>query len=385
MFPTVSKSTKKTIFSTFSAKFCLVYAVFITLFFTSGVQAQIGPIVLTPQKLITIPKEFYIAQITDERPEQKAVAWIYPAAINLKQKTGLQAVDLKGGGLAAIQDFIWQSLPSDKKLRPVLMHIKECRVTESLSAQNRVEGKVALSLSFDLLAGEGSIFLTNYRIDSKYTRPDNQINVPASMLSSSLNAALKYFNTWMDSQANNNPKLAREVKVTFKEYQQKQEGDTIYYAVNRPLRWDDFQDKPRGSKYAASVFPSFGFEEKTEIANGVISIKLEMKTFVPKSGCWVKDFSRDDYTLNHEQRHFDIVKIIEQRFEQKIRATPLSVLNYEGIINYQFYNYFGEMNHLQDQYDDETRHGLNTGEQERWNQRIDQELTALGIKAKNAS
>jgi hypothetical protein len=367
--------------------FAVACTVFTMLFSSFNLPALVKtePIVLTPQKLNATPTEFYIAQITDERADQKAVAWVYPLAANPKQKPGLQAVDLKGGGLAAIQDFIVQSLPRDKKLRPVAVHIKEAKVTEAITAQNRIEGKVALALSFDLMAEPENIYLTNYRIDSKYVRADNQINVPANMLSGSLNAALKYFNSWMDSQANSNPKLAREVKITFKEYQEKPEGDTIYYSVNRPLRWDDFLDKPRGSKYAASVFPSFGFAEKTEIANGVIKVRLEMKTYVPKSGCWVKDFSRDDYTLNHEQRHFDIVKIIEKQFEEKIRATKLPVTNFEGIINYQFYNYFGEMNHMQDQYDDETRHGINTAAQERWNQRIDQELIALGVKAKSAS
>jgi len=380
-----TKCYTKRVYNTFFAVAC---AVFITLFssFNTPVAIKAEPIVLTPQKLAFAPKEFYVARITDERPEQKAVAWIFPPELNRQQKPGLQVVDLKGGGLPAIQNFIWQSFPQNKSLRPLVIRLKECKVTESIAAPDRVEGKVVLSLSFDLITETENIHLTDYRIDSKYMRPNNQINMPATMLSASLNAALKYLNGWMDSQANINPKLAKEVKVTFKDYQEKLEGDTIYYDVKRPLRWEDFQDKPQGTKYAASVFPSFGFEEKSEIANGIIHIRLEMKAFVPKSGCWVKDFSRDDYTLNHEQRHFDIVKIIAKQFEQKIRAAKLPVGNFDGVINYQFYNYFGEMNHLQDQYDDETQHGINTSEQERWNQRIDKELAAFGIvKTSNAS
>ncbi len=368
--------------SGFAIFFAVANTVFITLFSSFAVPApvQVGPIVLMPQKAIITPKEFYVAQITDERPEQKAVAWIYPAVTNPKLKPALQAVDLKGGGLSAIQDFIWQSFPQNKNLRPVVVRLKECKVTETLAVQGRIEGKVAFSLSFDLMAEPENIHLTDYQIDSKYARSDNQINVPATLLSGSLNAALKYLNNWMDSQANNNPKLAKEVKVTFKNYKEKLEGDTIYYDVKRPLRWEDFQDKPQGTKYVASVFPSFGFDEQREIVNGVIRLNLDMKVYVPKSGCWVKNDGRNDYTLNHEQRHFDIVKIIAARFEQKIHTLKLPVSNCDGLINFQYYEFFREMNHLQDQYDDETQHGINNGQQERWNKRIDQELAMFGIK-----
>lgn len=389
MFTLISKSSQKNVLGNIHAKFFAVASAVFTILFSSfnhPAPVKIEPLVLSLQKLEITPKEFYINQVTDERPEQKAVAWIYPPTnLNLKQKPNLQAVDLKGGGLNAIQNFMWQSLPQNKKLRPVLVHLKECRVIESLLAPGRVEGKVALSLSFDLITNNDPVYLTDYRIDTEYTRSDTQMNVPASVLSSSLAAALKYLNTWMNSQANDNPKLAREVKVTFKEYQEKPEGDTIYYAVNRPLKWADFQEKAPNSKYAATVFPSFGFEEKSEIANGVIRIRLEMKTYVPKSACWAKESNRDDYALNHEQRHFDVVKIVEKRFEQKIRAAKLPVTNCDGIINFEFYESFREMNHLQDQYDDETQHGLNTFQQEQWNKKIDQDLAALGIKAKTAS
>lgn len=361
-----------------------ICASFTILFLSSGTSAQfkLTPIVLHPQTLSIVPK-FYITKVADERTEQTAVAWVFPQPV-LKQKPVLQAVDLQGGGLQAVQNFIRQSFPQDKKLKPVIIRLKECKVTESLTAPGRIEGKVAFSLSFDLAADPVNIHLTDYRIDTKYIRGDSQLNAAGQALSGSLISAIKYFNNWMNSQADSNPKLATQVKVIFKDFKEKAEGDTIYYAANRPLTWKDFQEKPRSGKFAAVVFPSLAFEEKQEIVNGEIRLHIDMKIYVPKSACWVKDGERNDYTLNHEQRHFDIVEIVGKRFERKIKAAKLPVTNYDGVINFEYYESFREMNHLQDQYDDETQHGINTTQQERWNKRIDQDLVALGVKKINS-
>ncbi len=76
----------------------------------------------------------------------------------------------------------------------------------------------------------------------------------------------------------------------------------------------------------------------------------------------------------------DIVKIVGEHFKQKISTLKLPVSNCDGPINFEFYESFREMNHLQDQYDDETQHGINTVQQERWNKRIDQDLAVLALK-----
>jgi hypothetical protein len=360
-------------------------ALFIILFLSSGTFApfKLEPIILHPQTLAVAPKEFYIAKVVDERSEQTAVAWVFPLPV-IKQKAVLQAVDLQGGASNAIRNFIWQSFSQNKKLRPVLVKIKEFKVVEAMAGPGRVEGKVAVALSFDLMADPVNIHLTDYRIDTKYIRSENQLNVVEPALRESLISALKYLNNWMNVQGNINPKLATQVKVIFKDFKEKAEGDTIYYAVNRPLTWSDFQEKPRGGKYAAVVFPGLAFEEKQEVVNGEIQLLISMKIYVPKSACWVKDGEHNDYTLNHEQRHFDIVAIVGKRFEQKIKSAKLPVTNYDGIINFEYYESFREMNHLQNQYDDETQHGLNTVQQERWNRRIDQDLAAFGVKKDNS-
>ncbi|MGI4729798.1 MAG: hypothetical protein ACRYGB_14580 [Janthinobacterium lividum] len=365
-------------FSQQKLKACLpvIGAVF-NLFFLSFV-VPVEPIVLHPQLLPFVPKEFFVAEVLDNRNDKSAVGWVYsPAAIKLKPT--LQIINFKGGGTAAMQDFILQSLLRNKTLRPIVIRIKECKITETIAAASRVEGNVALSVTFELQNETGNIYLTDYSLDTKYNRPENQLNIWAPALQESFISALKYFNTWMDQQADHNPKLAKVVKVQFKNHHEKLEGDTIYYSPNRLLTWADFQDKPQGGKYAAMVFPSFGFEEKREIANGEIHLNLDLKVYLPKSASWVKAGNQNDYSLNHEQRHFDLVAIVGKHFEQKIKAAKLPVNNFDGWINVEYYESFREMNRLQKQYDDETEHGINQSKQEEWNIYIDKELSKLNI------
>ncbi len=336
------------------------------------------PIVLHPQPLSVVPKAFFIAAVLDNRTEKSAIARVYPAP-QPKQKPVLQAIDLEGGGTAAMQDFILKSVPRNKSLRPVVIRIKECSLSENLVVPGKVDGRVALFLTFELQNENGNVYLTDYRLDTKYSRSQNQTTIWATVFQQSFIAGLKYFDTWMNQQADHNPNLAKLVKVYISNYHEKPEGDTIYYSPNRPLNWDDFQDKPQAGKYAAVVFPSFGFEEKRDIKNAEIRINLELKVYMPKSACWVKSGSKNSYTLNHEQRHFDLVAIVGKHFEQKIKAVNLPVNNPDGLINVEYYESFREMNRLQKQYDDETAHGINVGKQEEWNAYIDKELVDLGI------
>ncbi len=98
-----------------------------------------------------------------------------------------------------------------------------------------------------------------------------------------------------------------------------------------------------------------------------------------KSSSWVREGARKAYGLNHEQRHFDIVKIVVERFKRKLLSMELAPDDYEGVLGYQYLEVYREMNRMQDEYDSETRHGINKTVQEKWNQRIDEELRDFGV------
>ncbi|MEN0052308.1 MAG: hypothetical protein AAGC65_01500 [Mucilaginibacter sp.] len=349
------------------------------LFFPLILKAQkiTKPIVLINEQLPITAKEFYVANVVDARDDRRAVAWLLPAMVTGTTPGTPYTTDFKGGVLPAIKQFVNVALPPNRSLRPVTISIKKLRLDETVLPGGNVEGKVKISLSFYLQKEDQQVHLIDYTGSAGYNRPASQLIDVEPVVRHALQYGLTYFNTWINREADTNIKLAKGARIIFTDYTEQPEGDTIYYSPKRPLRWDDFKAKPIGGKYEAEVFPSIGYTEEVEVVKGIVNVKLAVKAYVPKSACWVRPGSRNDYSLNHEQRHFDIVKIIAERFKQKLRAEQLTVDNYDGPINVQYLESFHEMNVMQDQYDNETRHGTGTFTQQQWNEKIDKELAGF--------
>jgi hypothetical protein len=350
------------------------------LFAWAGLMPTAPPsIQLQSQTLPFTPKEFHIAAVADERAEQGPIARL---ALVLNQTP--QPVDLEKGVAVSFQQFINQGWKLNKSLRPVAIRVRQCRMTET-AVGNRVTGQFTFAVYFDLLGKddngiETSTRLTEYRTTATYTRPLSQTTVIESTIRQSLVASLKYFNDFINRESGQNEKLATSLTINFIDDNRLTDDDSVHYNPARKLTWTDFQASPRsGSHYAAEVFTSFGYEGKSAVKNGVIQINLTVKAYMLKNSSWGRLDAKTSYALNHEQRHFDITKIIAERFKKKIRAEELTLEDYNSIIQYQFLEFFREMNRLQTQYDDETNHSQNQGAQERWNQKIDEELRSFGV------
>ena len=122
----------------------------------------------------------------------------------------------------------------------------------------------------------------------------------------------------MKRESGRNEKLAKSLKINFVDDTRITSDDTVHYNPARKLTWADFQAPPRkGSHYAAEVFTSFAYEGKSTVKDGVIILNLTAKAYMLKLSSWGRADARNDYALNHEQRHFDIVKIIVERFKRK--------------------------------------------------------------------
>ncbi|PVY42283.1 hypothetical protein [Pontibacter virosus] len=343
----------------------------------AGIANNVEPLVLRAEKLPFTPKEFYVADIIDDRSDRKAVAYLLPVGGAGKA----QAVDLQGGAPTALRTFIQKSLPANKTLRPVIIRLKELQVKETPTAAGRVAGNISVIMSFEMEREGEMVPLLQYKGGGRYERSASRNEVTEPAMRQSIVEALRYLNTWMDREANTNPRLAKGIKVSFTDYTAPADQDTVFYDPNRPLSWNDFRaDINKTSRFSATVFPSFAYEGQTEVRDGIIHLNLNMMVYVLKSSSWVKENAKDPYGLNHEQRHFDIVKLVSERFKQKIKPEDLSLADYNSNIQYLFIESFREMNQLQEQYDSETRHGLDKAAQDSWNQRLDKELKVMGVK-----
>ena len=338
------------------------------------------PIRLQPQPLPFVPNQFYIATVTDGRSERGPVARL---VLTLNQTA--QSVDLAGGAATSVRQFINQSLKQNPALRPIAMHLLELRLTET-AVGNRVTGKFAFSAAFDLLGkddagNETATRLTTYRSSANYTRPLSQTTVIEPTIRQAIVVSLRNLNEYMNREAGQNEKLATGLTVTFTDDSRLTDDDTAHYNPARPLTWADFRAEPRrGSHYAAEVFTSFAYEGKSTVKNGIINLDLLVKAYMLKNSSWGRPDAKNAYALNHEQRHFDITRIIAERFKRKIHPDSLTREDYNSIVQYQFIESYRDMNRLQERYDAETAHGIDQMAQERWNQKIDAELRSFGVK-----
>lgn len=343
-----------------------------------------APIRLVPQSAPFTPTEFYFADVTDQRPERGAIARLVLSAGGRPQ-----AVDLEGGAAPALETFINRTFRAKKTGRAVAVRILQLKLTET-AIGNRVTGQLALTLAFDLLGkddvdgSETSTRLTTYRGNASYTRPLNQTNTIEPVLRESIVTGLKGLNSYMGRESGRNEKLAKNLQVVFaddKDLRVPAGDDTVMYSPARKLTWADFRAMPRPtSRYAAEVFTSFAYEGRSTVKDGVISLNLTAKAYMIKDQSWGRAESKNAYALNHEQRHFDITKIIVERFKRKVHPDSLTLSDYNSIIQHQFIESFRELHKLQEQYDSETNHSINQAEQERWNGWIDRELRSLGVK-----
>lgn len=335
-----------------------------------------APLVLRAEGPLFTPREFYLSQVTDERKDRNTIAYLVPPTGSANP----QPLDLQGGGQPAIASFVRQSVPANKSLRPVVLRLQQCLVTEKVLANGQVEGQLSLALVFEVQDRQGKTLVSlPYKSGARYQR-QRQVPAPlAASLGQSLASGLRYFNAWMDREAGRSEMLATRLLVTFRDYTANEDPDTLFYHPARPLRWEDFRAQPRPGPYAAAVFPSFSYEGRTRVNDGVLHLDLTMKVFVVRDASWVRA-GRDAVTLNHEQRHFDIVKLVAERFKQQAAPGRLTVADYNSQLQYQFLESWRQMTAMQEQYDRETRHGLDGAAQQRWNQQIDQDLLSFGAK-----
>jgi hypothetical protein len=360
----------------------LLLPVLLLLSATGPTRPSEAPLVLQPVKLPFTPTQFYVAQVRDERPNRSAVAWLLPEPT--KPGAPLAAprpVDLQGGGLGAIQAFVRQSLPRNSALRPIQIRLRECRVQEKPSSNGGVEGHITLNLAFDYQTSERPVFLTEYRGGARYVRAASDRTPIEPALRQALAGSLSYLNAWLNKAVLTDVRLATAVRPTFRYETRRTESDTVFYDPAKPLTWSDFtgQPRPRGM-YAASVFPGFAYQGRARVRNGVVELELILSVFTVRSSSWVAPGQQTAYNLNHEQRHFDLVRLVAERFRRKATPDSLTVEDYNSTLQLQYLKSFTEMNHLQDQYDAETHGGTDPAAQERWNRRIDEDLKKYGVR-----
>lgn len=320
---------------------------------------------LTPEKVSFSPS-FTIVNVTDARSQRENIGQVF---VSTTQK---ESINFKGGIEAAIKKFFTQLLPS--KETPLLLRyrILDLKITESKLSNDNFSGQVQLRVAFDRIGKKDTVLLTETTTSTSFIRSDGQMSNGKyeAILASLLAKSVEYFDKWLTRNGSKHEALAKGVKIIFLPETDINDNDTIYYHT-RKVTWDDFRGKPTNTRYGAAIFANFAYGASFQVIDGYIVAKVSTKTYMVRGMSWTLPTSTNDYALAHEQLHFDIAKLVTERFKKKIAAMQADlIIDLNSMIQYEYLESYREMNQLQKQYDLESNHSLNRQGQADWEAKV---------------
>lgn len=150
-------------------------------------------------------------------------------------------------------------------------------------------------------------------------------------------------------------------------------ASTIYYSKERPLIWSDFKGAPQlQGRSAAITVSGFGYTAGIYRSDEQNTIHIKVYCFFDKEKSWVKPDRKTPYVLKHEQLHFDISYLATLEFVKKVRETRFTDKNYKTLLPALYDEGVKAMHRMQDEYDTDTRNGLEPDVQKQWNERLDE-------------
>ncbi len=319
------------------------------------------------------PQKFYILKVVDERKNRDKIGTIYGE--NLKEKS----LKFSSGTIKSLQNYFSKSFVKDSSDYPIIFKIKELSVEESL-INAKITGKCKIKIAYSFLRDTTEIELTDFQTSITFNRTHGDYNNYETLLSNVIEKSVMYFDEWMKENYDENQKLIRALKlVVNSDYQieNPEKEDTIFWSPTRKMTWADFTGiMPKTSKYSAQIFNNFEYIAPLKLENGILTIHLQMKVYMLKSGSWTSSTGLSDYSIAHEQVHFDLTKIVVERFKQKAKEI-LTIDNYDSELQLLFIDMYREMNRFQKEYDDESSHSVNVLGQQKWQQFVDLELRGI--------
>lgn len=149
------------------------------------------------------------------------------------------------------------------------------------------------------------------------------------------------------------------------------------WGADHRLTWEDFRGPvPAGrGNVAAETSCGIGFETNT-ISRGV-PVRFRVYNTFSMQRSWVRPDAMTDEVLEHEQGHFDLCELYTRKLRARFEATEgITVENLKRVTRAVWAEVHSEYAKRQEQYEDETEHGLNREAQIAWTAHLEKELGA---------
>lgn len=315
---------------------------------------------LKQERLTGKPVNYHITAVRDDRTDTTTIGQVRAGIFSKKAAS----LDLQGGAARALQEFLKASLVQNEHTFPLVMHITQLQVAEQTGGL-KAESEVRMALAF--YAGEQK--LIEYKGSNTV-----QVGVDASrfieqLIRESLDNMLQQLDTWCGANkeqvkaALTGPSIRVDAEIT----DDPVDSDRIAYSSLRQLTLDDFMAKPDDLNRAAAVtYSGLDVRYKTESQYGQIKILVSIIPFFDKTRSWCRTASRTKKTLLHEQQHFNITAIKACQLLTAIRDFHFTLTGYMKELEQLYRQKEKELAQWQDQYDQETHHGLLPAPQEQW-------------------
>jgi len=326
----------------------------------SFAQQDVRIIKLRQERLACKPLNYHIAAVKDDRPDTTTIGSVRSGVFSKKQVS----LNLPGGAATALFEFMKANLVQDEHTSPIELHISQLEVAEQTGGL-KSESEVRMTIVFY----GGGHKIIEYKGNNTIQAGVDASRFIEQLIRKSLDNMLQQFDTW--SGANKEQMQATlsgpSIHVDAELKAETKDTDRIAWSSLRPLVLDDFIGKPDDlSRAAAITYSGIDFKYKTETLYGQVKILVTIVPFFDKTRSWCRTGSRNQKTLLHEQQHFDITAIKACELVTAIKGYPFTPANYMNELDQLYRQKEKEIAQWQEQYDQETRHGLIPAAQDKW-------------------
>lgn len=323
---------------------------------------------LFPEGQSPLQTEYKILEVADYRIQKSNIGEVIQPGGNKIPVTFTGNLDQ----LATL--FFRQGINPSDSAQNIQVRIYELELKEVYDQEQKLyKGDIQLAIGFFVMGSNEPAHLLDYLGSTQYRRSGFTMDRVEEVVNKLFQNSLDYFHNWYISQNLSNRALAKSIRLEIIDGNQPSTADKVMYDSDRPLVWSDFKDIPSArSRNNATIFSSFSLQGISQMDSGSVVQTLEIAVYMVPNQSWVKVPS--EYALNHEQRHFDVVRIVADRLIDRLKRMDLDLDFYQAKINEAYLDSYREMNRLQEFYDNQTQNGLNSDEQQKWNHWIDEGL-----------
>lgn len=152
-------------------------------------------------------------------------------------------------------------------------------------------------------------------------------------------------------------------------------SQNVIWSDNYKLKYEDFQKTPPTDQNVRKAETAAKIEIKPQSKPDGIEMKIYC--YFKKNESWMRNDYKNQYTLDHEQGHFDIAEIHVRRLRKELQETKVSRVTGGKKIKRICKKHFRNMMSTQREYDNATSYSVREENQKMWVMKITRELKEL--------